>query len=136
MIAGLTFNHHGLALRDDAQAILFLQTLGYAIDDLVHDPVQDVRLRLCTHEHLPAVEIVMPGDGPGPLDGILSRTDTLLYHSCYEVEDRQAVLEMLEDRGLRVFDMLQPTPAILFGNRKVSFHTIVGYGLIELLDRH
>lgn len=136
MIADLTFHHHGLAVGDDSGALTFLGALGYAVGDVVHDRVQDVRLRLCTHDHLPTVEIVMPGDRDGPLRGILARGDGQLYHTCYEVKERMVVLNALEEAGLRVFDVLQPTPAILFGNRKVSFHSVVGYGLIELLDRH
>jgi hypothetical protein len=136
MIAGLTFHHHGLAVKKDEQALIFLATLGYAAGDLVHDKVQDVRLRLCTHDSLPTVEIVMPGDGDGPTKGLLARNEGLLYHTCYEVDDREAALEAFEEAGLRAFEVLAPTPAILFGNRLVSFHTIRGFGLIELLDRH
>jgi methylmalonyl-CoA/ethylmalonyl-CoA epimerase len=136
MISGLTFHHHGLAVRNDEQALIFLGALGYAAGELLHDTLQDVRLRLCTHESLPTVEIVMPGDGDGPTRGLLARNEGLLYHTCYEVDDRAAVLEALEDKGLRAFEVLAPTPAVLFGGRLVSFHTIRGFGLIELLDRH
>ena len=137
MIAGLTFNHHGLAVRNDGAACNFLTVLGYAIGPLVVDPVQNVRLRLCQHADLPAVEIVMPGEsGPSPLDGYVSRQDALLYHTCYEVTDRDAVLHDLETAGLRIFEVLSPTPAVLFNNRLVSFHMVAGFGLIELLSRH
>lgn len=135
MIAGLAFHHHGLALRRDRDALGFLETLGYALGPQLHDPVQDVRLRLCMHPSLPTVEIVMPGNAPGPLEPILARGDATLYHTCYEVDDRQTVLEKFDDAGARIIDVLPPTPAILFGGRCVSFHTILGFGLIELLDR-
>jgi hypothetical protein len=135
MIAGLAFHHHGLAVRSDEQALIFLAALGYVAGPLVHDPVQDVRLRLCTHDTLPTVEIVMPGDGDGPTRGLLARNEGLLYHTCYEIDDRDAVLETLEEAGLRAMEVLAPTPAMLFDNRLVSFHTIRGFGLIELLDR-
>jgi hypothetical protein len=135
MIAGLSFHHHGLAARSDEQALIFLTALGYVAGELVHDPVQDVRLRLCTHADLPAVEIVMPGDRHGPTRGLLARNEGLLYHTCYEIDDREAVLKALEEAGLRAFEVLAPTPALLFGNRLVSFHAIRGFGLIELLDR-
>ena len=132
---GLTFHHHGLALHDDRDALVFLASLGYRAGALVHDPVQDVRLRLCTHASMPTVEIVMPGDAPGPLAGILKRHDQLLYHTCYEISSREAVLDGWRAADLRVFEVLPPTPAILFAGRKVSFHTIMGFGLVELLDR-
>jgi hypothetical protein len=136
MIAGLSFHHHGLAVRSDEGALTFLGALGYSAGALVHDLIQDVRLRLCTHESLPTVEIVMPGDGEGLMRGLLARSEGLLYHTCYEVEDRAAVVGSFEGAGLRLFEVLPPTPAILFGNRRVSFHTVRGFGLIELLDSH
>ena len=135
MIHDLRLHHHGLAVREDTEALTFLALLGYNCSVPVYDPVQNVRLRLCSHDAMPTVEIVMPGEGPGPLDAILRRQDQLLYHTCYEVDDRAAVLGALEQADLRVFEVLGPTPAILFGGRQVSFHTVLGFGLIELLDR-
>lgn len=135
MIQDLRFHHHGLAVREDTDALNFLALLGYDCGPLVYDPVQNVRLRLCSHLAMPTVEIVMAGEGLGPLDAILRRQDQLLYHTCYEVDDRAGVLDALEQADLRVFEVLGPTPAILFGGRKVSFHTVMGLGLIELLDR-
>ena len=135
MIEGVAFHHHGLALQDDRDALVVLASLGYRAGPLIHDPIQDVRLRLCTSDSMPAVEIVMPGDAPGPLSGILKRQDQLLYHTCYEVDSRESVLAAWDDADLRMVEVLPPTPAILFGGRKVSFHTVMGFGLVELLDR-
>lgn len=133
--AVFAFHHHGLALQDDADALLVLRLLGYTVGAVVHDPLQDVRLRLCTHSTMPAIEIVMPGDRPGPLDGVLRRHAQLIYHTCYEVADREAALAALEEAGVRLIEVLPPVPAVLFDGRKVSFHTAMGFGLIELLDR-
>ena len=135
MIPGLTFHHHGLALHEDAEARTMLGLLGYAVGPLVIDPQLCVRLRLCTHPAFPAVEIVTRGEERGPLDGLLRKHDQLLYHTCYEVADRADVLARFEDAGLRVLPVLQPTPAVLFDGRLVSFHTMLGFGLVELLDR-
>jgi methylmalonyl-CoA/ethylmalonyl-CoA epimerase len=135
MHADLQFHHHGLALRDDAMAVSFLEAVGYSSGERIYDPLQDVELRLCTHDTAPAVEFVMPGRNKGPLTEMLARYDQLIYHTCYEVEDRSNAVERLQDLGLRVVDVLRPTPAILFGGRLVSFHIVIGYGVIELLDR-
>jgi hypothetical protein len=135
MHVDLQFHHHGLALRDESMALFFLAALGYSKGERIYDPLQDVELRLCTHDTAPAVELVMPGRNKGPLTDLLSRYDQLIYHTCYEVEDRSQSVERLQDLGLRVVDVLQPTPAILFGGRLVSFHIVIGYGVIELLDK-
>lgn len=133
--AAFAFHHHGLALYDDADALLVLKLLGYEVGAVVYDPVQDVRLRLCTHHAMPAIEIVMPGDRTGPLDSMLKRHAQLIYHTCYEVPDRAAALAAFDEAGVRLIEVLAPVPAVLFGGRKVSFHTAMGFGLIELLDR-
>lgn len=135
MIPGLAFHHHGLAVRRDDDARAMLGLLGYAIGEVVHDPLLGVHLRLCTHTDFPAIEIVMPAGEPGPIDAILRRHDQLIYHTCYEVDDRGAVLAAFERAGLRALPVVPPTPAVLFDGRLVSFHTVMGVGLIELLDR-
>jgi len=129
-----TFHHFGLALKSDRTARDFLGALGYHRGETVYDPLQNVRLALCEKAGEPSIELITPGEGEGPLSAILKRYDQLFYHSCYSVPDRRAALEKLEKAGLRVIENAPPTPAVLFGGRQVSFHTIVGYGLIELLD--
>ena len=58
VLSNLTFNHLGLAVRRDQHAITMLEALGYAIGERVHDPLQHVRVRLCTAPGQPTVEIV------------------------------------------------------------------------------
>lgn len=122
-------------MRRDDDALIMLGLLGYTASKVVHDPLLGVNLRLCTHPAFPAVEIVMPGGGEGPIDAILRRHDQLLYHTCYEVVDRAAVLGAFEQADLRTIEVVGPTPAVLFDGRKVSFHSVMGFGLVELLDR-
>ncbi|MCB9664486.1 MAG: VOC family protein [Alphaproteobacteria bacterium] len=132
----LTFHHQGLALkRGDKGALTFLSALGYTHGDEVYDPLQDVRVRMCTHATLPDVEIVQPGERPGPLDRWLKHNDEIVYHLCYETSDREAALAALDAVGLRVFELVAPVPAVLFGGRRISFHRVYGFGVVELLDR-
>jgi methylmalonyl-CoA/ethylmalonyl-CoA epimerase len=128
-----TFHHLGLAVADDSAAVRFLRWQGYEIGPCVEDPEQGVRLRLCTAAPEPAVEIIMPGDGDGPLTPLLKRNREMVYHVCYEVAEPESFLEELRRRKLRVISVTEPKPAVLFGGRQVSFHRIVGFGLIELL---
>lgn len=132
---GLTFHHHGLALKKEDSAIPFLTGLGYHIGDLVHDPEQKVHLRLCTHDEFPCVELVSKADEDGPLDTILKKTTELIYHTCYETADLTATLQTFEGAGLRALPVVERKPAILFGGRYVSFYHVMGFGLIELLEK-
>ena len=131
---GLRFHHLGLALRAEEQALGFLRGMGYEAGERVYDPEQDVHLRLCTAAAAPAVETITPGEGEGPLTPILKRYDQLVYHTCYEVDDVAESLARIGEAGLRVLPVGESKPAVLFGGRHVSFHRVVGFGLIELLD--
>ena len=64
---GLTFHHLGLALQNDTEATTFLRGLDYEIGEKVFDPEQNVYLRYCHNDKRPAVELILPGNGEGPL---------------------------------------------------------------------
>lgn len=130
----LNFHHLGLAIKQEADAIKFLEGMEYDIGMKVYDPEQNVNLRMCTAPDKPAIEIITPGVGTGPLEPILNRYNELIYHSCYEVTNLEGSLSAMERAGLRVLPINEPKPAILFGGSKVSFYKVMGFGLIELLE--
>lgn len=131
---GMNFHHLGLALRDDEQAIQFLQCVGYVIGKKVYDPEQNVHLRLCVAGEQPSIELILPGHGSSPLEPILKRYSEVFYHTCYEVNSVSETLNDMENKGLRIIPISPAKPAILFENRNVSFYKIMGFGLIELLE--
>src|SRR5262245_45159837 len=112
---GLAFHHLGLAVRQPEDGAAFLRGLGYSIGALILDPLQHVRLALCTHASMPAVEIVAPTDTPGPIDGQLARHQNgIVYHVCYTTADLAASLQRIEAAGLRPWCVASPKPAVLF----------------------
>lgn len=131
---GLIFHHIGLALKRDEDALVFLEGLYYTPGEKIYDPEQNVYLRLCTNDAAPTIELILPGEGDGPLTPILNKHDQLFYHSCYETNNLKKSLKALEEAGLRIIPVSPPKPAILFGGRKVSFYTVTGFGLIEILE--
>jgi len=131
---GLRFHHLGLASRCEDKSIKFLEGLGYNIGDRKHDPLQNVHLRLCKAESMPDVEIVIPTNSAGPLDSILNTSEANIYHVCYETINLNDSLQAIKGHGIRVICVSKPKPAVLFDGREVSFYTIRGLGLIELLE--
>jgi hypothetical protein len=128
----LTFHHHGLAVSAPEDAERFLDALGYRRGEALYDPLQRVNLALWTHDALPAVEVVWPGEGASPIDRIL-RHGPSIYHTCYATHDANAWLDAMADKEIEIVTVSAPTPAILFGGQKVSFHMVYGVGLVELL---
>ena len=131
---GLRFHHLGLAVRRPAEAVTFLTALGYQVGAALFDPLQKVNLQFCTHPEKPAVEIIYPGEGQTPLDGILKQRDALAYHCCFETQSSTEAIASLEARGLRVLPISPIKAAALFPGQAVSFYQIPGFGLFELLE--
>lgn len=133
----LTFNHYGLAVKQDKEALTMLEALGYATGERIHDKLQNVYVRLCTAPGQPTIEIVQPGDeGKSPVDSIISKYNELIYHACYETPDLGKTLASIEAAGLRCMTLSERKPAVLFGGRHVSFYRILGWGILELLERN
>jgi hypothetical protein len=131
----LTFHHLGLAVRCPDEAMAFLSITGYRIGETVFDPGQNVHLAMCIHETEPAVEIIWPGETESPVLGLTERHPAgVIYHICYTTDDLGSTLAGLEKGGLRVICVSPPRPAPLFGGRKVSFYTVRGIGLVEILE--
>jgi len=133
--AHLRFHHFGLAVRHPNSAKQFLSALGYEFGTPVFDPGQNVNLAMCVHAVEPAVEVIWPGENPGPLDKLNARhASGIVYHVCYETDNLSAALEQLAASGLNPICISQPRPAPLFGGCPVSFYNIVGIGLIEIVE--
>lgn len=134
-LSALTFHHLGLAVKDDSAALRMYGALGYDIGERVNDPLQNVYVRLCTAPGRPTVEIVQPGEaGRSPVDGIISKYNEMIYHTCYETVDLAQALQALGALDLRPLALGPRRPAVLFNGRHVSFYRIQGVGVIELLE--
>jgi catechol 2,3-dioxygenase-like lactoylglutathione lyase family enzyme len=133
---GLQFHHLGLAVRKPEDARRFLTAMGYRVGDVVFDPEQNVNLHMCTHDVMPGVEIIYPGEsGKTPVDRLLARHDSgIVYHVCYRTDDLAGALAAMAEAGLRTLCVSPPKPAILFGGERVSFYMVDGFGLIEIIE--
>lgn len=132
---GLTFHHLGLAVARPDGAERFVQALGYHLGQHVRDDIQKVNLSLATHTAMPSVEIIWPTDEEGPLTKLLKLSAEIAYHVAYECDFIEATVAEIKSEKMRVIEMSPPQPAVLFGGRRVSFQRVVGFGLIELVER-
>ncbi|WGS25104.1 VOC family protein [Bradyrhizobium sp. ISRA464] len=130
----LAFHHLGLAVAAPEEAFRYLASLGYVPGNSAYDPIQRVNLAMRHHPVMPDVEVIWPGDGPSPIDKLIKRTGTMIYHLCYACPNAERALDALAASGVEIVPVGTPAPAILFGGQKVSFHHVSGFGLIELLE--
>ena len=132
---GLAFHHFGMAVAEPVAVSRCLAVLGYVNGSQAFDPLQKVNLAMRHHAAMPDIEIIWPGPEPSPIDRMIKRNGNMFYHICFEVDDDQAAFDAFEAAGLDVCAVSPPTPAVLFGGRHVSFLSLEGLGLIELLCR-
>jgi len=133
MNSQLRFHHFGLAVRRPQKAFAFLDSLGYSASKQVYDSLQSVNLAMRYHATMPSVEVIWPGDASSPIDNLIKGYRSLVYHLCYATEDADQALADLRVAGHQVVEIAPPRPAILFGNIPVSFHNVLGFGVIELI---
>jgi 4-hydroxyphenylpyruvate dioxygenase-like putative hemolysin len=130
----LNFHHLGLAVQKPEGAVCYLRGLGYAIGSTVFDAEQNAQLILCRSETMPDVEIIFPGEGSSPVDAIVRKHGSSMYHVCYTSPDAAESIRSIQRSGLRVLCVAKPKAAILFDGRPVSFYNVAGFGLIEVID--
>src|SRR4051794_6501942 len=97
---GTDFHHFGLAVRSPEEAFLYLASLGYTEGNSAFDPLQKVNLAMRHHTVMPDVEVIWPGNGPSPIDNMVKRTGSMIYHLCYTSPNPKAALDALEAAGL------------------------------------
>lgn len=121
-------HHIGIAVKNiekelqNYRNILDVESAG----EIMYDPIQQARLCMLTLTGGTRFELV---EG-APVEKYLKK-GVQMYHVCYETADIEQEIARLEQKHSVVVS--QPSPAVLFNNRKVAFlYTAVG--LIELVE--
>ena len=130
----VSFAHLGLATTHPDKAKAWLESLGYKPGPPVFDPEQNVTLILCTGGQGPDIEIVYSDDEDSPISVLIKRRGEGVYHLAYETDDLSRALSVIGKNNQRLIPVSPQKPAILFGNRKVSFYHVVGFGLVEFIE--
>ena len=132
-IGTLQFHHFGLAVRRPHKAFAFLASLGYRDGKQVFDPLQSVNLAMRHHPAMPDVEVIWPADAISPIDNLIKGGKSLVYHLCFAAPDPERALASLQAAGHQLVELAPPKAAILFGGLPVSFHNVLGFGMIEII---
>lgn len=134
-LPGIAFHHVGLLTDEPDAAADALTLLGYRVAEPVFDPLQGVNLRMAEAPGQGShIELITPASPDSPLAKLVTRRGAYMYHSCFTVPDVQEALSGFVAKGLRVSTVSTPKPAVLFGGRQVSFHSVTGIGLVEFIE--
>ncbi len=124
----MILHHLGIACLDIRETLDQMRAMFPIIghSEFIHDPEQCADLCMVSLRGSPPLELIS-----GPMVSTLARKGVSLYHTCWEVDDIDAVISRLcSTSGCLLVS--GPKPAVLFGGRRVSFLR-ASVGLVELL---
>jgi methylmalonyl-CoA/ethylmalonyl-CoA epimerase len=128
----MRLHHAGVITGDLEGSTNFYTSLGYAASAIYADPLQKARIVLMQKTHEPLIELIAPDSPESPAASWIQRITAGPYHTCYEVDDLEAVVAFL--RYHRLFPVIKPVPAVAFNMRRVVFLWGESSGLLELLE--
>lgn len=125
----MKLHHIGIATKDIRATKDYIKNLYPVLKetDIIYDANQDAELCMLTLEDGLGLELIM-GD---KVNSFVDKKQ-YIYHLCFEVEDIEETLS--EYRKCRDIIMMNPTPAVLFDNRRVAF-VFSKIGIIELVEK-
>lgn len=124
----MKFHHLGIACENHDEIIQFLR-LNFGdivVSEAIFDPLQDATVQMISLPDGTNVELIS-GERVAPF----VRRNTLLYHTCWAVDNIEDSISTLVSSGAILIS--EAKEAILFDNRKVAFLVSV-IGLIELVE--
>ena len=129
----LKFAHIGIVVKDiRAFGELLTQVFGaVAVSDIVEDPAQQALLQMFRIGD-GLLELIAPATDDSHVQTVLKRSGESLLHLCFETDDLDAELRRLRSQGVLVFR--PPTPAVLFGEKRVAFVMLPNQMVVELVE--
>lgn len=125
-------NHIAVVVKDiDAALAFWRDQLGLTLDHLEDVPSQSSKIAF-----LPVgegeVELVQPTDSDSGLAKFLEKRGEGMHHLCIEVNDIQAMLSTLKEKGVR---LINEEPISLPGRKMAFIHPKSASGvLVELYE--
>lgn len=124
-------DHVAIAVKDlDRAIVVYRDVLGLELAEVEEVPEQQVRAAVFGHG-MGRVELICPTNPDSGVARYLEKRGEGLHHVCFEVEDIEATMGALKERGAPLIDQ-EPKPGV--GGAKVAFIHPRGTGgvLLEL----
>lgn len=128
----MRFHHIAIATKDITDSCKKYGELGFVATEVVYDSIQKVNICFLEKQDHPLIELVEPGDENSPVNSVLKKSGTSIYHLCYEVNDIDETIAVL--RTQRFLLLGKPISAIAINERKICFLYNKNVGLIELVE--
>lgn len=134
MNENIAFHHVGIVTKKLSEAIGIYQSMGYLLcgNKVYRDPIQHAEIALMSDQG-PLMELISPIDELSPAYNLLKKNGSMAYHTCYEVEDLSKYVEQSRKSGF--IQVTEPSPAVAFDGRIITFVYNDAIGLVELLSK-
>jgi methylmalonyl-CoA/ethylmalonyl-CoA epimerase len=133
---GRRLHHVGIVVRSiHADVDGFAASIGASPDTKIfHDPLQKVKVTFLQTAAAgsPQIELVEPAADDSPVSHCLDAGGGL-HHLCYEVDDLDACLREMREKGAMV--VKPPLPAVAFDHRRIAWVVTRQRLLLEFLER-
>src|SRR5215831_8177577 len=129
-------DHVAIIVRNIEQALIFYRdTLGITPGEIKDVPTEQVRIAF-----LPMggpggseIELIEPTTPDSSLTKFLDKRGEGLHHICLEVDDIDAALAEMQEKGAPVLDK---QPRVAAGGRAIFIHPKAAHGvLLELIEK-
>lgn len=129
----MQINHIGYAVKSISKAIENLAYLGFEFGDVIEDTDRNILIAFGKHSGY-VIELVSPisNDKESPIDGVIKKNGSTVYHICYESDNIKEDVKMLEKKQFKIIKPLEP--AIAFSGRQVVFLYNPIIGIIEIVE--
>ncbi len=126
-------DHVGIAVKNLDEAIKVWEGLGLKVDEIEEVPDQKVRTAII-HVGESRIELLEPTSEDSPIAKFIAKRGEGIHHLALGVDDIEAHLEELKEKGYRLID---EKPRIGAGGAKIAFvhpKAVTGV-LLELCQR-
>ncbi|WP_297465851.1 methylmalonyl-CoA epimerase [Thermococcus sp.] len=126
-------DHVGIAVKNLDEAIKVWEGLGLKVDEIEEVPDQKVRTAII-HIGESRIELLEPTSEDSPIAKFIAKRGEGIHHIALGVDDIEAHLEELKEKGYRLID---EKPRIGAGGAKIAFihpKAVTGV-LLELCER-
>ncbi len=129
-------DHIAIIVRNIEQALVFYRdTLGVTIGEIKEVPTEQVRIAFLSTGGPGGseIELIEPTSTDSSLSKFLEKRGEGLHHICLEVDDIDAALAEMQEKGTPVLDK---QPRIAAEGRAIFIHPKAANGvLLELVER-
>ena len=130
-------DHIAIIVRNIEQALVFYRdTLGITIGEIKEVPTEQVRIAFLSTGGPGGseIELIEPTSTDSSLSKFLEKRGEGLHHICLEVDDIDAALAEMQEKGASLLDK---QPRVAAEGRAIFIHPKAANGvLLELIEKH